>query len=93
MTSIFEGQPPKTRSFPIKTRGPIWVPGIYIYTTTKNILIVDGELLPYLSTDIQFQRQHIVVVKSNNNITKTMLSGWWFQIFFIFTPTWGNDPI
>ncbi len=19
--------------------------------------------------------------------------GWWFQIFFIFTPTWGNDPI
>jgi len=18
---------------------------------------------------------------------------WWFQIFFIFTPTWGNDPI
>ena len=21
------------------------------------------------------------------------LSGWWFQIFFIFAPTWGNDPI
>ena len=20
-------------------------------------------------------------------------SRWWFQIFFIFTPTWGNDPI
>ena len=20
-------------------------------------------------------------------------TGWWFQIFFIFTPTWGNDPI
>ncbi len=18
---------------------------------------------------------------------------WWFQIFFIFTPTWGNDPM
>ena len=30
MTSIFEGQPPKTRSFPIKTR-VIWVPGIYTY--------------------------------------------------------------
>ena len=27
MTSIFEGQPPKTRPFPIKTR-VIWVPGI-----------------------------------------------------------------
>ena len=20
-------------------------------------------------------------------------SGWWFQIFFMFTPTWGDDPI
>ena len=29
-TSIFEGQPPKTRSFPTKTR-VIWVPDIYIY--------------------------------------------------------------
>ena len=28
LTSIFEGQPPKTRPFPIKT-GVIWVPGIY----------------------------------------------------------------
>ena len=30
MTSIFEGQPHKTRPFPSKTR-VIWVPGIYIY--------------------------------------------------------------
>ena len=29
MTSIFEGQPPKTRSFPIKTR-VIWVPGTWM---------------------------------------------------------------
>ena len=29
MTSIFEGQPPKTRPFPIKTR-VIWVPGVYM---------------------------------------------------------------
>ena len=21
------------------------------------------------------------------------ITGWWFQTFFIFTPTWGNDPI
>ena len=28
MTSIFEGQPPKTRPFPIKTR-VIWVPGLF----------------------------------------------------------------
>ena len=30
MTSICEGQPPKTRPFRIKTR-VIWVPGMYIY--------------------------------------------------------------
>ena len=23
----------------------------------------------------------------------TSYTGWWFQIFFIFIPTWGNDPI
>ena len=23
----------------------------------------------------------------------TSFSGWWFQTFFIFTPTWGDDPI
>ncbi len=22
-----------------------------------------------------------------------LVTRWWFQIFFIFTPTWGNDPI
>ena len=24
---------------------------------------------------------------------KVVFSGWWFQIFFNFIPTWGNDPI
>ena len=37
MTAIFEGQPPKTRSFPTKTR-VIWVPGIYIYTYTHRLV-------------------------------------------------------
>ena len=23
----------------------------------------------------------------------TCMTGWWFQIFFIFIPTWGNDPV
>ena len=36
MTSIFEGQPPQNKAeLPIKTRGPIWVPGIYIYIHTQ----------------------------------------------------------
>ena len=24
---------------------------------------------------------------------KMCQAGWWFQIFFMFTPIWGNDPI
>ena len=27
---------------------------------------------------------------SSKGVTGTR---WWFQIFVIFTPTWGNDPI
>ena len=38
MTSIFEGQPSKTRPFPIKTR-VIWVPGICIYIYTIILYI------------------------------------------------------
>ena len=26
-------------------------------------------------------------------ISLVTLSRWWFQAFFVFTPTWGNDPI
>ena len=36
MTSTFEGQPPETRPFPLKTR-VIWVLGIYIYIYTLPI--------------------------------------------------------
>ena len=27
------------------------------------------------------------------NPIKKKSAGWWFQIFFIFIPTWGDDPI
>ena len=37
ITSIFEGQPRKTRPFPIKTR-VIWVPGIYVYIYINNCI-------------------------------------------------------
>ena len=30
MTSIFEGQHPKTRPRTSKTRGSIWVPGVFV---------------------------------------------------------------
>ncbi len=39
MTSIFEGQPPKTRPFPIKTR-VIWVLGTWILRENLNVLDV-----------------------------------------------------
>ena len=29
----------------------------------------------------------------HQNQNHPRLSGWWFQIFSISTPTWGNDPI
>ena len=29
----------------------------------------------------------------DRGISTSSLSRWWFQIFFIFIPTWGNDPI
>ena len=31
--------------------------------------------------------------KEGNLAKRDYLFGWWFQTFFIFTPTWGNDPI
>ena len=29
----------------------------------------------------------------NFKMEDLMLTRWWFQMFFIFIPTWGNDPI
>ena len=38
LTSIFEGQPSKTRPFPIKTR-VIWVLGIYMFLGKKTLMV------------------------------------------------------
>ena len=37
-----------------------------------------------LTLDINSGQQHI---------WKQYHTGWWFQIFFMFIPVWGNDPI
>ncbi len=29
---------------------------------------------------------------AQHNNTCEFITGWWFQIFFIFPPTWGHDP-
>ena len=39
MTSIFEGQPPKTRPFPIKTR-VIRVPGVYMFCGIEFVVFI-----------------------------------------------------
>ncbi len=56
MTSIFEGQPPKTRPFPIKTR-VIWVPGIYIY-----IYIFWFDDIYYISKGVKFHPPGLFLV-------------------------------
>ena len=46
MTSIFEGQPPKTRPFPVKTR-VIWVLGMYIFIYRCGTSNFGGFQLPW----------------------------------------------
>ena len=29
----------------------------------------------------------------SHDALRQFFASWWFQIFFIFTTTWGNDPI
>ena len=46
-------------------------------------------MLRFLSTDFgDMKVPNIQIV-----IDILVGSSWWFQIFFIFTPIWGNDPI
>ena len=51
------------------------------WTTTKNgVLFVSRHPMPEVS--------HVLHPKQDGPYT-----GWWFQIFFIFTPIWGRFPI
>ena len=34
-----------------------------------------------------------LVRKGRDRVLGAIVSRWWFQTFFIFTPIWGNDPI
>ena len=35
----------------------------------------------------------ITILSFGDWIPRETITGWWFQICFIFTPIWGNDPI
>ena len=35
-----------------------------------------------------------LIVLEKDSVTRGFfVSGWWFQIFFMFIPIWGNEPI
>ena len=42
------------------------------------------------SSMVHFPTFAVVVLPKGGSYSKTR---WWFQTFFIFIPTWGNDPI
>ena len=56
----------------------------------KKDAVKHGLLLHLYSVKPLLSRVPLKVSLEYSRITTTR---WWFQIFFIFIPTWGNDPI
>ena len=54
------------------------------------IYFSDTRIHPGIPTTISKQW---VDLYNHHGWTLRVLTGWWFQIFFIFIPTWENDPI
>ncbi len=74
MTSIFEGQPPKTRPFPIKTM-VIWVPGIYIeYIHTKLTWPIKWHITWCIIHWFLF------LIFGSNGSPSHLMVNWWFGI-------------
>ena len=42
------------------------------------------------ASDLRLCLEHVTTSTLENN---KKLFGWWFEIFFMFMPSWGNDPI
>ena len=80
---------------------------IYIYIETVHIIYVYNDSISNLEPKCFAFFENISMVRSSGHhfievsrlayreITppKITMTRWWFQIFFIFTPTWGDDPI
>ena len=56
-------------------------------------LVLGSNLLELSQLNHQISWSISAKVQGNSKFHKTWLSRWWFQIFSIFIPTWGNDPI
>ena len=42
---------------------------------------------------VGLQVHHLKTASVFFYFSQCQLTGWWFQIFFMFTPNWGDDPI
>ena len=54
-----------------------------------------GPLRTMPCKSMDFPQKDYAVISCLNTFNKSTKSytRWWFQIFFMFTPIWGNDPI
>ena len=63
----------------------------------KTAAFKEAHQLRYIlcSDDVHgiYIKKYQTVPPPRTKISHDSIAGWWFQIFFIFTPTWGDDPV
>ena len=73
--------------------------GVNVHLCNRCLLSKVFKRVPvlHLYDEVRIQHTNLPMVKPNDswNVTISIrdVTRWWFQIFCIFTPTWGNDPI
>ena len=69
---------------------------IYIELCVCQDAIIESSGIPTKKVMSSLKNPQFLVVKGHKEASKTVhptnISRWWFQIFFIFTPTWGRFP-
>ena len=65
---------------------------LLIAVTYRNILRFKGELFANFLKCIRSWKGPMTIANIPYYAAMLFLTRWWFQIFFIFTPIWGNDP-
>ena len=60
------------------------------------IHVIEGEVVDHFSVSSS-NPQHfgydVFSLHPHGVLIQARFPRWWFQICFIFTPTWGNDPV
>ena len=88
MSSIFEGRPPKTRPFAIKTR-VIWVPGIYM---RAHMLKEKKSTNPKISGEIFHLKQAWLYCLSSPGCKKATQDILTVRITWVSTQKYGKTP-